>query len=350
MTPRTRLIIITSPHNPTGVAVAMAALDEVGRIAERAGRARPGRRGVPGRRPTIATPPAAARGDVFLTTSSLTKSYGLAEPARRLGHVAGRCRYRVQRARDVVDGTGSIVAERLATLAFEQLDALTARARGDPRAQQGARPTFLQSRPELEWVPLGRHDRLPAHPRRRGRRPVRRRLMRERSTALGPGLLRRRALPARLRRRYGEDSRGAGARGRGAGCAHSLNVPTCIPTPTRARTSRCARTAVFRVQVHGPMSSARLGPARSRRCHPDWRTARRTSLNRRAARQPPANGGAVDVGRRTRTRAFCRDRGVLRGEVLGGNGRHRRAHDRGRPPVELAADFRLKAEATGSFP
>ena len=33
MTPRTRLIIVTSPHNPTGVVVDDAALDEVGRIA-----------------------------------------------------------------------------------------------------------------------------------------------------------------------------------------------------------------------------------------------------------------------------------------------------------------------------
>ena len=64
------------------------------------------------------------RGDVFITTSSLTKSYGLS--SLRAGWVIASpaLTYRVRRARDVVDGTGSIVAERLAVLAFEHLDAL----------------------------------------------------------------------------------------------------------------------------------------------------------------------------------------------------------------------------------
>ena len=54
------------------------------------------------------TPPAAARGDVFATTSSLTKSYGLS--SLRAGWViaAPALTYRVRRVRDVVDGTGSI--------------------------------------------------------------------------------------------------------------------------------------------------------------------------------------------------------------------------------------------------
>src|SRR4051812_23688743 len=34
MTPRTRIVVVTTPHNPTGVAADAAALDEVGRIAE----------------------------------------------------------------------------------------------------------------------------------------------------------------------------------------------------------------------------------------------------------------------------------------------------------------------------
>src|SRR5450759_2752628 len=128
MTPRTKAIVITSPHNPTGVPADPAALDDIGRIAERAGAhvvVDEVYRDLTGDR----TPPAAARGDVFLTTSSLTKSYGLS--SLRAGWVIASpaLSYRVRRARDVVDGTGSIVAERLATLAFEPLDALTARAR-----------------------------------------------------------------------------------------------------------------------------------------------------------------------------------------------------------------------------
>ena len=37
ITPRTTMIVITSPHNPTGVADDAAALDEIGRLAERQG-------------------------------------------------------------------------------------------------------------------------------------------------------------------------------------------------------------------------------------------------------------------------------------------------------------------------
>ena len=135
MTPRTKVIVITSPHNPTGVTADPAAIDEVGRIAERAGAhvvVDEVYKDVTG----DGTPPAAARGDVFVTTSSLTKSYGLS--SLRAGWViaAPALTYRVRRVRDVVDGSGSIVAERLATLAFEHLDALTTRARAHPRAQQ----------------------------------------------------------------------------------------------------------------------------------------------------------------------------------------------------------------------
>src|SRR5689334_14635618 len=37
MTPRTKLIVITTPHNPTGVLADGAAVDEIGRIAAHAG-------------------------------------------------------------------------------------------------------------------------------------------------------------------------------------------------------------------------------------------------------------------------------------------------------------------------
>src|SRR3954465_10284311 len=37
MTPRTKAIVVTTPHNPTGALADVQALDEIGRIAERAG-------------------------------------------------------------------------------------------------------------------------------------------------------------------------------------------------------------------------------------------------------------------------------------------------------------------------
>ena len=200
MTPRTKAIVITSPHNPTGVGADPAALDEIGRIAEQAG-ARVVVDEVYKDVTDDTTPPAAARSDVFATTSSLTKSYGLS--SLRAGWVIASpaLSYRVRRARDVVDGTGSIVAERLAALAFQQLDALLARARGILARNKALADAFLASRPDLEWVPS---SGTIVFPRIRGvadSRPFVERLMRERDTALGPGAFFE--APAHFRLGYG---------------------------------------------------------------------------------------------------------------------------------------------------
>lgn len=202
MTPRTKLIVVTHPHNPTGVPADAAALDEVGRIAERAGAhvlVDEVYRDVSG----DTTAPAAERGDVFITTSSLTKSYGLA--SLRAGWVIASddLTYRVQRARDVVDGTGSIVAERLAALAFSHLDALLARGRAILSRNAGLVKAFLKTRPELEWVPS---SGTVVFPRLRGTddaTPFVERVMREQRTALVPGAFFQ--APSHFRLGYGGD-------------------------------------------------------------------------------------------------------------------------------------------------
>src|SRR5215813_13224736 len=77
ITPRTRLIVITSPHNPSGIAVDQATLGQIGELARDVGA-----------RVLVdevyrdilfedAPPVAASLGPQFITTSSLTKSYGL---------------------------------------------------------------------------------------------------------------------------------------------------------------------------------------------------------------------------------------------------------------------------------
>ena len=148
---RTRLIVVTRPHNPTGAGADLTALREVGRLAVR-------------HNAhvlvdevyldTAATPtvPAATLGDEFISTSSLTKSYGLA--SLRSGWIlsSDMVAERVRRARDVVDGTGSIVTERLSVLAFAQLDRLIARSRALLRVNGNLMRNFLRSRPELEYV------------------------------------------------------------------------------------------------------------------------------------------------------------------------------------------------------
>jgi hypothetical protein len=152
LTPRTRLIVITNAHNPTGVVAAESDVDEIGRIAERHGarvlvdevyldtaEAKPAR-------------PAAARSPVFISTNSLTKSYGLA--GLRCGWViaAPDVAEEARRARDIVDGSGPFPTERLSVLAFSMLDRLAARAQRILTPNSRAVCTFVASRPDLEAV------------------------------------------------------------------------------------------------------------------------------------------------------------------------------------------------------
>lgn len=203
MTPRTRLIVVTTPHNPTGVLAAQAALEEIGRIAASAG-AHVLVDEVYHDLTGDASPPAAALGDVFITTNSLTKSYGLS--SLRAGWIiaAPEVTYRVRRARDVVDGTGSIVAERLATLAFEHLDRLTDRARTLLARNKAMADGFLNSRRELAWVPSAGTIVFPRIKGVEDATPFADRLMREYRTAVGPGAFF--DAPAHFRVGYGGDT------------------------------------------------------------------------------------------------------------------------------------------------
>ena len=201
MTPRTRLIIITSPHNPSGVLVHDDALDEVGRIAAGQGAyvlvdevyldasvASDQVRLKPDATDVSRTLTAASRGDVFLTTSSLTKSYGLS--GLRCGWILSSpaVAERLRRARDVIDGTGSIVTERLATLAFSQLDRLIARSAALLAVNGALVRTFLHARPELELVePRGGTVVFPRLRDVADSSRFAERLLNERETAIVPG-------------------------------------------------------------------------------------------------------------------------------------------------------------------
>jgi aspartate/methionine/tyrosine aminotransferase len=156
LTSRTRLIVLTNAHNPTGVVASASELDSLARIAERAG--------VPVLVDEVYLDtvrdadarPAVSRSPVFISTGSLTKSYGLS--GLRCGWVLGATDVaeRVRRARDVVDGTGPFPTERIATLAFAELDRLLARARAILEPNRAMIRDFLENRPELDAAdPVG---------------------------------------------------------------------------------------------------------------------------------------------------------------------------------------------------
>ncbi len=152
LTPRTRLVIVTNPHNPTGVATPVHDLVRLGQLASRRGA-----------RVLVdeiyldlirgaSQPSAASLGEVFVATSSLTKCYGLSQ--LRCGWVlaAPAVAEEIRRTRDLVDGIGSVLTERASVVAFDYRAALEAKARAALEPNFARLGAFIASQPGLEWV------------------------------------------------------------------------------------------------------------------------------------------------------------------------------------------------------
>ncbi len=154
ITPATRLIVISNAHNPSGALAGPDALAEIGRAAAAAGayvlvdevylEAQHDASPMPR--------PAASLGDVFITTSSLTKAYGLS--GLRCGWIlaAQELSDHFRQSRDVVDGSGPFVSERLALTAFEHIDRLRERARAILAANLSVLREMAVGNPRLEWL------------------------------------------------------------------------------------------------------------------------------------------------------------------------------------------------------
>jgi aspartate/methionine/tyrosine aminotransferase len=157
LTLKTRLIVLSNAHNPSGALASTEALAAVGELAARA-RARVLVDEVYAEAQHDDAPmpsPAARLGDVFVTTSSLTKAYGLA--GLRCGWVLASpaLSERMRVARDAVDGSGPFVAERLSVAAFGKIDLLRARARRILSTNLAHLREMAASHPRLEWLEPG---------------------------------------------------------------------------------------------------------------------------------------------------------------------------------------------------
>lgn len=149
VTPATRLVIVSNPHNPSGVLAPPGAIEALGRLAER--------RGFIGivdevYRDTVfdGRPPSAATlSPALVSTNSLTKSYGLASLRCGWTIASAALTEKIRRARDVVDVSGPLPAERLATLAFSQIDRLADRARRIVESNRPVLREILGVHPEL---------------------------------------------------------------------------------------------------------------------------------------------------------------------------------------------------------
>jgi aspartate/methionine/tyrosine aminotransferase len=152
LTPGTRAIVVTNLHNPSGAYATPEALAAVGDLAKSVGAKVIVDEVYLDALEGVDRSPAATRDDVFVSTNSLTKSYGLA--GLRVGWILAEPEVveRALRARDVVDAVGSIPSETLGVLAFRHLDLLLERAKGVLGPGAKVFRDFVASRDELDWV------------------------------------------------------------------------------------------------------------------------------------------------------------------------------------------------------
>jgi aspartate/methionine/tyrosine aminotransferase len=154
MTDRTRLVSLTSPHNPTGSTIDRATLDAVIALVERRGARllvdetyREMTFGEP-------LPVAAGLSPSVISVSSLSKTYGL--PGIRIGWLVTRdraLRDRLLAAKEQILISGSLVDETIALAALRRRPAWlpVIRARIDEAFHATA--TWLDGHERLEWVP-----------------------------------------------------------------------------------------------------------------------------------------------------------------------------------------------------
>lgn len=150
ITPRTRLIVLTNMHNPSGALVDTETLKAVGEIARSAGA-----------RVLVdevylealfdqPMPSAFHLGNHFLVTSSLTKGYGLS--GLRCGWILAEpgLAERIWKLNDLFAATAAHPAELLSVIALDNLPKVAARARTLVESNRRHLDAFLDSRRDLE--------------------------------------------------------------------------------------------------------------------------------------------------------------------------------------------------------
>ena len=155
VTNRTRLIVITNMHNPSGALVDNEALRQVGEIARRAG-ARVLVDEVYLEALFHQPPPSAFHlGNEFVTTSSLTKAYGLS--GLRCGWVLAEPELakKMWRLNDLFGNIPAHPAERLSVIALKSLGIVAARAIALLEKNRPLLDAFLDLREDLEAVRPG---------------------------------------------------------------------------------------------------------------------------------------------------------------------------------------------------
>ncbi len=159
VTGRTRLIVLTNLHNPTGALTDQRTLERIGAIARDAG-ARVlvdevylEMMWVGSERPHPWMGSAFHLGNEFVITTSLTKAYGLG--GLRCGWILAEpdLARRMWRLLDLFIGAASVPAERLGVVALKRLGPIADRAQALLQRNRPLLDRFLRSRHDLDSVP-----------------------------------------------------------------------------------------------------------------------------------------------------------------------------------------------------
>lgn len=153
VTSRTRLIVLTNLHNPTGALTDDETLKQLGEIARRHGaRIIVDEVYLDALFDERAHRSAFHLGEEFIVTGSLTKIYGLS--GLRCGWVlAGpELARRMWRLNDLFGVIPAHAAERLSCVALDNLEQVAAHARGLLDANKALLNSFFNSRDDLDWM------------------------------------------------------------------------------------------------------------------------------------------------------------------------------------------------------
>ncbi|MEO8910582.1 MAG: aminotransferase class I/II-fold pyridoxal phosphate-dependent enzyme [Gemmatimonadaceae bacterium] len=155
LTPRTRLVVLSNLHNPTGAGIAHAALEKLARLAD----SRDFHVLVDevylewlyGMGDQPKTHSAINISSRFVTTRSLTKVFGLA--ALRAGWILAEPNLatRMRRLNGLFASSMSHPAERLAARAFDNAGTLLAKQRARVGRNRSIAAKFVESQPRLSW-------------------------------------------------------------------------------------------------------------------------------------------------------------------------------------------------------
>lgn len=151
--PNTKLISLTSPHNPTGVVLSPSEIAGAIEIAERAGawllldetyR----------ELSDCVSPPAAVLSDRVISVSSISKTYGA--PGLRIGWIINRdpaLMTECLAAKEQIVLAPSVVDEAIASQLLRQRDALLPGILAHARANRSIMTDWIANESRLEWVP-----------------------------------------------------------------------------------------------------------------------------------------------------------------------------------------------------